>query len=87
MYEKHAAKEYQAYTHHNYAGVVALSVITFLQLIPQATLQQFTYAGETAPLDCVIATVVPLVALAKDVVKYSVNTLLFGQQELPFLGT
>ena len=59
----------------------------FLQLIPQATLQQLTNDGLTEPLACVIATVVALVAPAKDVVKYSVNTFDFGQQALPLCGT
>ena len=67
--------------------MVAVTVTTFLQLTPHATLQQFTNAGLTEPLACVIATVVALVAPAKDVVKYSVNTLDLGQHELPFCGT
>ena len=68
-------------------AVVAVTVTTFLQLTPQATLQQFTKAGLTEPLACVIAVVVALVAFANEVVKYSVNTLDLGQQELPFCGT
>ena len=59
----------------------------FLQLTPQATLQQLTNEGETEPLACVIATVVALVAPAKEVVKYSVNTFDLGQQAFPFCGT
>ena len=58
-----------------------------MQLTPQATLQQLTKAGTTVPLAWLTDAVVALVAPAKDVVKYSVNTLLFGQQEFPFFGT
>ena len=68
-------------------AVVAVTVTTFLQLTPHATLQQLTKAGDTEPLACVTATVVALVVPANEVVKYSVNTLDLGQHELPFCGT